>query len=76
MQNKIWNKASKDTLGLKNYFDTNKTLYKEASLEKIKGKVASDYQKYLEKTWIKELRTNNTIEIKKKTLKKFKKNYK
>lgn len=75
MQNKIWGKASKDSVGLQEYFDNNKEIYKETSLEKNKGKVINDYQKQLEDTWLKNLRKNSVIKIRKRALKKFKNNY-
>ncbi len=75
MQEKIWKKSSKDSLGLQAFFKSNKDSYKETSLEKIKGKVTNDYQKHLEESWIQELRSKNIVAIRKKVLKKFKKSY-
>lgn len=75
MQNKIWKKAATDSVGLKKYFTENKKRYKAASLDKIKGKVTSDFQKHLEDSWIENLRNNNTIKVRKKTLKKLKLSY-
>ncbi len=43
------------------------------SLDEVKGKVMSEYQTYLEDTWMKELRDKNEITINKKALKKIKK---
>jgi peptidyl-prolyl cis-trans isomerase SurA len=43
------------------------------SLDEVKGKVMSDYQNYLEKKWMEELRRKYTVEINKKALKKVKK---
>ncbi|WP_405606139.1 peptidylprolyl isomerase [Polaribacter sp. Asnod1-A03] len=75
MQQKIWNKASKDTLGLKQYFDDNKSNYKTGDLEKSKGKVINDYQNFLEENWIADLRKKSKIKISKKELKKLIKFY-
>ncbi|OSY89538.1 peptidylprolyl isomerase [Tenacibaculum holothuriorum] len=75
MQQKVWNKSSKDTLGLKSFFAKNNSKYKGKELDKIKGQVISDYQKELEENWLKELRNNNKVRIRKKTLKKLKKTY-
>ena len=75
MQEKIWTKSSKDTLGLKKYFKNNLTAYKTDKLEAVKGKVINDYQNFLEKRWISELRKNSNIKIKKKQLKKLIKFY-
>ena len=69
MQQKIWNKSSKDTLGLKNYYTTNSSKYNK-EYDKIKGEVMNDYQTYLEKNWILDLRNKNAIEVNKKQLKK------
>lgn len=75
MQQKIWNKSSKDTLGLKSYFTKNSKAYKTADLKEIKGEVMNDYQNYLEKEWIADLRKKATIKISKKQLKKLIKFY-
>lgn len=75
MNKKIWDKSSKDTLGLQAYFDKNLANYKEKDLTKIKGKVINDYQNYLEKNWITELKKKNTIKINKKEVKKLIKYY-
>ena len=70
MQQKIWNKSSKDTLGLKKYFSKNKEKYKTDELKNIKGEVMNDYQNFLEQNWIAELREKNKIKVCKKQLKK------
>lgn len=75
MQQKIWNKSSKDTLGLKNFFIKNEKKYNGKKLEDIKGQVANDYQKELEENWIAELKRNNKVVIRKRALKKLKKTY-
>ncbi|WP_299062272.1 peptidylprolyl isomerase [uncultured Polaribacter sp.] len=75
MQQKIWTKSSKDTLGLKQYFDKNATTYNTDDLKTVKGQVINDYQNFLEKNWIADLRKKSVIEIKKKQLKKLIKLY-
>lgn len=75
MQAKIWNKSTEDVEGLEKYFKENQKKYGAAVLKDIKGKVINDYQQFLEETWVKELRTNNSIAIKKKALKKIKRTY-
>ncbi len=75
MQEKIWNKSSKDTFGLKEFYTSNKVKYKNQKLDDIKGLVINDYQKQLEENWIKELRRKNKIRIKERELKKLKKTY-
>ena len=74
MQKKIWNKASKDTLGLKKFYALNKLKYNK-ELNKVRGQVINDYQKKIEENWIKELREKNKIKIKERELKRFKKIY-
>ncbi len=75
MQQKIWNKSSKDTLGLKEFFVENKNNYGVKDLTEIKGQVINDYQNFLEQDWIADLRNKNSIKIKKKQLKKLIKFY-
>jgi peptidyl-prolyl cis-trans isomerase SurA len=75
MQQKIWTKSSKDTLGLKQFFNKNKSNYKVNELSKVKGLVINDYQNFLEQNWIADLRKKNKIKINKKQLKKLIKFY-
>ena len=75
MQEKIWNRSSTDTLGLKNYFSKNKVKYNSKELKNIKGEVMNDYQNFLEKNWVADLRKKNKIKIHKKQLKKLIKFY-
>ncbi|KGL63001.1 peptidylprolyl isomerase [Polaribacter sp. Hel1_85] len=75
MQDKIWNKSSRDSLGLKKYFDTNSTNYKTDDLNTIKGQVINDYQNFLEKNWIADLRRKSKIKVDKRQLKKLIKFY-
>ena len=70
MQQKIWMKSSKDSLGLKSYFDKNKANYNSNELKTVKGEVMNDYQNYLEEKWIADLREKNKIKVHKKQLKK------
>ena len=75
MQQKIWNKSSKDTLGLKTYFSNNKEKYGTKELKNIKGEVMNDYQNFLEKDWITDLRKKSSIKVNKRQLKKLIKFY-
>ena len=75
MQQKIWNKSSKDTLGLKKYFKTNAAKYKTDDLKNIKGEVINDYQNFLEKNWIADLRKKSKIKVHKRELKRLIKFY-
>lgn len=75
MQDKIWSKSSKDTLGLQTFFDKNIKKYNSNSLKEVKGQVINDYQDFLEKNWIEDLRKKSTIKINKRELKKIIKHY-
>ena len=70
MQQKIWNKSSKDTLGLKTYFLNNNEKYNSEELKDIRGEVMNDYQNFLEKNWISDLRNKSKIKVRKSQLKK------
>jgi peptidyl-prolyl cis-trans isomerase SurA len=76
MQQKIWDKSSKDTLGLKDYYTKNLTKYDSKEFKKVKGQVMNDYQNHLEQNWITDLRNKSAIEVNKKQLKKLIKYYK
>ncbi|QTE22859.1 peptidylprolyl isomerase [Polaribacter cellanae] len=75
MQQKIWNASSKDTLGLKKYFETNKNKYPSKKLKNNRGEVMNDYQNFLEKNWIADLRKKSKINVNKRQLKKLIKFY-
>ena len=75
MQQKIWNKSAKDTIGLKKYFEANTATYNSKDLKAVKGEVMNDYQSFLENNWIAELREKSTIKIKNRQLKKLIKFY-
>ena len=75
MQKKIWTKASRDTDGLENFFRDHSKIYNTDNLEEIKGKVISDYQEFLEREWLEDLKKETTIKINKKALKTIKKIY-
>jgi peptidyl-prolyl cis-trans isomerase SurA len=76
MQQKIWEKSSKDTLGLKSFFISNSKQYQPKEFDKIKGEVMNDYQNFLEKNWITDLRRKSVIVVDKRQLKKLIKFYK
>ena len=74
MERKIWNKSN-DSIALKKYFDKNKDKYKAKDVTKVKGKVMNDYQNFLEKEWIDKLRSESSVKVNKKVLKKLIKYY-
>lgn len=65
---KIWKKALNDIEGLKTYFDQNKERYDSENLSEIKGILIADYQEYLEKKWVKELRNKYSFSVNNKIL--------
>ena len=75
MQQKIWNKSTTDTLGLKTYFKNHSANYNSTKLDSIKGKVINDYQNFLEENWIADLRKKSKIKVSKRQLKKLIKFY-
>jgi len=73
LEKKVWEK-SKDSIGLLNYFNQNKAKhYANKKLKNIKGMVISDYQKYLEKMWVKQLYVKYKVKFNKTERKKIKK---
>ncbi|WKD86796.1 Chaperone SurA [Polaribacter huanghezhanensis] len=75
MQQKVWDKSTKDSVGLKNYFYKNKSKYSFKELSNNKGQVMNDYQEFLDKELIATLRKRYPVIIKKRTLKKLIKQY-
>ncbi len=74
MQQKVWNKSN-DSTAIASFFDKNQKKYNTKDLSKVRGKVMSDYQDYLEKNWIQTLRGKNKVKINKRILKKLEKFY-
>ncbi|MBG7629444.1 MAG: peptidylprolyl isomerase [Bacteroidetes bacterium] len=63
LEKQVWEK-SKDSIGLINYFESNKsTQYVGKDLNNNKGQIISDYQNYLEKMWVKELHQKYKVEF-------------
>ena len=75
MQQKVWDRSTKDSLGLKAYFYKNNAKYSFKDLSKNKGQVMNDYQEFLEEELIALLRRKYPIKIKKGTLKQLTKQY-
>lgn len=73
MQEKIWDRAKKDTLGLNTFFEAHKKEYGSKNLEDVQGLVESDYQKYLEAAWMKGLHGKYKVDVNRKNFKKMKK---
>lgn len=63
LEMQVWEK-SKDSIGLVNYYNSNKSSwYPNKDLESNKGLIISDYQNYLEKRWVKELHQKYKVEF-------------
>lgn len=75
MQQEVWERSMKDTLGLKNYFKQYKELYDFEEVSNNKGLVMSDYQEFLEKELIALLKRKYQVKIRKKVLSKLIKQY-
>lgn len=75
MQRKVWNKSSKDTLGLQKFFDKNKAKYNGSKLKDVRGDVMNDYQKELEDEWVKALRKKYKVQLQKREVRRLKKYY-
>ncbi len=58
----IWSKASKDTEGLKAFFEEHKADY-PADFTHAKGPVINDYQLFLEKQWTQQLREKYAVKV-------------
>ena len=74
MQKQVWQKAQKDSVGLKAFYMLNRVKYPK-DFKNHKGEVINDYQNYLEKNWVANLRKKHLIDINKKALKKLIKKY-
>ncbi|MFK5957425.1 MAG: peptidylprolyl isomerase [Lutibacter sp.] len=73
LEKQVWGKA-KDSIGLLNFFNKNKSKkYKSKELKNIKGKVISDYQNYLEQMYSKQLQEKYEVKINKAEKKRIKK---
>ena len=75
MQKQVWDKSNKDSIGLSNFFNLNKMKYSFSKLEKNRGLVINDYQKYLEEELINRLKIKYPITIRKRSLQKLIKYY-
>ncbi|HET8887049.1 MAG TPA: peptidylprolyl isomerase [Salinimicrobium sp.] len=74
MEDKIWNAAKQDSIGLEKFYQDHKSQYeKDADFEEIKGLVINDYQSFLEKKWLNELRETYKVKMNKKVFSNLKK---
>ena len=71
MKEKIWNVASNDSIKMKEFYELNKLNYN--SFNEDKGEIIGDYQDFLENSWIKKLRAENSIVVNKRVLRRIKK---
>ena len=71
---KVWGQATKDSVGLEQYYEANKEKYidpataEPSRLEDIRALVITDYQEYLDKEWISELKKKYNPTINQKAL--------
>lgn len=80
MENKVWNKAKNDTIGLRVFYNENKKLSLDKNnqyipLNEVRGEIINKYQSYIENKWISDLRKKKKIKIYKKALKKIKREF-
>ena len=68
-EKEVWTEAITDTLGLEVFFDQNRSQYRENELDSVRGMVIADYQQYLEKKWIKQLRDKYNVWVNRELLK-------
>lgn len=71
MQNKIWERAQNDSIGLNSFYLLNRTKYPK-EFSSLKGEVMNDYQNYLEQNWMRDLRKKYFVKINKLALKRLK----
>jgi peptidyl-prolyl cis-trans isomerase SurA len=62
---KVWLKAASDSAGMKKYYSENKDKYmwEERSMDEAHDVILADYQNYLMKNWIEELRSTYNVQI-------------
>ncbi|MDR0834132.1 MAG: hypothetical protein LBN93_08135 [Candidatus Symbiothrix sp.] len=65
-QQEVWEKAALDTDGLTKFFNKNKSKYsvngkKPKTYTEVRGQVITDYQDFLEKEWLQQLRKKYTV---------------
>ncbi len=68
-EQEVWDKAITDTLGLKEFFEANRSQYGENDLKSVRGMVIADYQQHLEEKWIIRLREKYDIWVNRELLK-------
>jgi peptidyl-prolyl cis-trans isomerase SurA len=74
MQKQVWQKAKIDSVGLKAFYMLNRIKYPK-DFKNHRGEVMNDYQNYLEKNWLVDLRKKYQLDINKKALKKLIRKY-
>jgi len=73
MQDKIWTLRDSDSIGLKNFYNKNKSNYK--SYQEDRGQIIGDFQDFQESEWIETLKSKHKVTLNKKAIKKLKKQY-
>lgn len=59
----VWSRATADSDGLRAFFEANKDRYDAEEMREVRGLVIADYQNYLEKQWIEELRNKYSVYV-------------
>ncbi|MDR2867964.1 MAG: peptidylprolyl isomerase [Bacteroidales bacterium] len=60
--NQVWNKAMQDSVGLEQFYEKNRQKY-EGELSEIRAVVVNDYQDFLEKEWVEQLKATYPVVI-------------
>ncbi len=74
LQEEVWSKGQQDSIGIVRYYEANKQHYKSPkppeNWKEIRSIVGVDYQKYMERKWLEELRKKYRVERHTRNLKK------
>lgn len=65
---KVWSKATSDTTALRSFFDDYADKYQWTSFNENRGAIIAEYQNYLERNWVNDLRRRYNITVNKNLL--------
>ncbi len=60
---KVWSKATADTTALRSFFDSYADKYQWKGFNENRGAIIAEYQNYLEKNWVTDLRKRYSIHV-------------